>query len=320
MDLYQPDLYETLGVRREACDAEIKRAYRERARQRHPDRAGPSPAAAFQQLTHAYEVLSDPQQRAEYELRWLKSSASSPEALLDGVLVEQVFAATFGYSLSAASSGPSSFDSSDSLRSSWGALEVSPGTSPPSWTAPVLNVDVPLPCQLEELFLGCTKRLRIDRRIYRSGGFDTEPEELVCQVGPGWKTSTRIQFKGGRPCSRSPHDAARQLVAGLAEGLRNRAGPARSPGSNRKYPAFRYSQAAWALPARRQLASSPARQLASRQRARPHLLRPAGKGDQHPGQPAQDITFVVAEQPHASFMRRGNDLHTCAMVPLGTAL
>jgi DnaJ-class molecular chaperone len=288
------DLYQTLGVSRAASDAEIRRAYLERARASHPDRAGK--AAAFQQLTHAYEVLSDPQQRAEYELTWLKcSSAFSPEAL-DDAMVEQAFAAAFGYSLSGASgsapgSGPSSFESTDSLRSCCSAMHISPpaGTSPPA-SAPALNVDVPLPCLLEELFVGCTKRLRIDRRLFcssLSGGFETVPEELVISVGPGWKSSTRIQFKGGW----LPQGSS--LPSNLLS-----AGPVTCSGH---------------------FHASPGQQQPD---PRPPALAPspAGKGDQHPGQPAQDITFVLSEQPHASFRRKGNDLHTCALVPLGTAL
>ncbi len=62
------DHYETLGVSRDASEQEIKKAYRKLAMQLHPDR-NPSPEAAerFKEVTHAYDVLSDPQQRQEYD-------------------------------------------------------------------------------------------------------------------------------------------------------------------------------------------------------------------------------------------------------------
>lgn len=62
------DLYELLGVDRDADDATIKKAYRRLARQYHPD-VNPDPEAQekFKEVSTAYEVLSDPQKRAHYD-------------------------------------------------------------------------------------------------------------------------------------------------------------------------------------------------------------------------------------------------------------
>lgn len=59
------DLYQLLGVPRDASQEDIKRAYRRRARELHPDAGGDEDA--FKQITRAYEVLSDPQRRAVYD-------------------------------------------------------------------------------------------------------------------------------------------------------------------------------------------------------------------------------------------------------------
>ena len=63
------DHYEVLGVDRAATPEEIKKAYRKLARELHPD-VNPSEDAAerFKLVTHAYDVLSDPDQRERYDL------------------------------------------------------------------------------------------------------------------------------------------------------------------------------------------------------------------------------------------------------------
>jgi DnaJ-class molecular chaperone len=63
------DLYQRLGLKRDASEAEIKKAYRSLAKQLHPDRNKDNPKAAerFAEVTRAYDLLSDKYNRAQYD-------------------------------------------------------------------------------------------------------------------------------------------------------------------------------------------------------------------------------------------------------------
>lgn len=59
------DHYETLGVSRNASPDEIKKAFRKLAMKHHPDKGGDE--QAFKQINEAYDTLSDPQKKAQYD-------------------------------------------------------------------------------------------------------------------------------------------------------------------------------------------------------------------------------------------------------------
>lgn len=65
----EPSAYQVLGVSREATTAEIRSAYRARAKALHPDLRGaePSDHSGFLALTAAYQILVDPARRHAYD-------------------------------------------------------------------------------------------------------------------------------------------------------------------------------------------------------------------------------------------------------------
>ncbi len=87
------DLYEILGVGRTASQEEIRKAYRRLARELHPDVSGdPASEERFKEVTAAYEILSDPSKRQQYDLY---GQGGGPE-MFPFTNVADIFEAFFG--------------------------------------------------------------------------------------------------------------------------------------------------------------------------------------------------------------------------------
>ncbi len=75
-----PDLYKILEVEPTVSPDELKKSYRRLARQYHPDNNPGDPAAEarFKEVSQAYEILSDPERRANYDRFGSDGGAGNP--------------------------------------------------------------------------------------------------------------------------------------------------------------------------------------------------------------------------------------------------
>jgi len=99
-DWFTKDFYQVLGVAKDASAADIKKAYRKLAKDLHPDR-NPGDAAAesrFKDVGEAYAILSDPEQRQQYDaVRAMGSGGARFQAPGRGDAgFEDVFGGVFG--------------------------------------------------------------------------------------------------------------------------------------------------------------------------------------------------------------------------------
>ncbi|GLT71765.1 hypothetical protein SLA2020_437610 [Shorea laevis] len=223
------DYYKILQVDRNATDENLKKAYRKLAMKWHPDKNltnKKEAEAKFKQISEAYEVLSDPQKRAVYDQygeEGLKGQVPPPGggaaagpggaqffSTGDGPTMfrfnprsaNDIFAEFFGFSSPFGGMGGggggmrgSRFSSGifgDDIFASFGEGGGSMNQGASRKAPPIENR---LPCSLEELCKGTTKKMKISREIADISGKTMEVEEiLTIDIKPGWKMGTKITF------------------------------------------------------------------------------------------------------------------------------
>jgi molecular chaperone DnaJ len=274
------DLYEQLGVGRDADADAIKKAYRRLARQLHPD-VNPDPEAQerFRQVSQAYEVLSDPQKRAAYD------RGGDPFGGAGGG-----FGQGAGFSFT---------DIMDAFFG--GGAAAQGGRGPRPRTRRGQDALVRMEVELAEAAFGTTRDLKVDTAVLCTTcqGEGTAPgtSPTTCEVCRGAGEVAQVQrsllgeIRTLRPCA-----ACRGYGSIIPDPCRECSGDGR-------------------VRARRTLTVKIPAGVDSGTR-----VQLAGEGEVGPGGgPAGDLYVELQVAAHPTFTRQGADLHCTVHVPMTAA-
>lgn len=188
------DYYSVLEITRNASDMDIKKAYRKLALKYHPDKnKEPGSPEKFRHIAEAYDVLSSAKKRATYDRygeEGLKGGIPSENGGFTKGYVfhgnsEKVFRDFFG------GSNPfADLLEENDIMSAFGGIH---GRGRKKQDPPI---ERDLHLTLEEIFHGCTKKMKISRRVMNEDGHTSSIRDkiLTINVRPGWKAGTKITF------------------------------------------------------------------------------------------------------------------------------
>lgn len=217
-------LYSLLGVQPGASDAEIKKAYRKMALKYHPDKPTGN-TEKFKEISEAFDILSDEKKRQIYDQFGLEAARRGGPQFEEGGPGGaggpggNPFGGGGGFSFSSSGGGhPFGFGDANNIFEQFvrggglgedaGGFHFSSGGMPggfggmpggfsqqqqQSRPRPEPEaVQLQLPCTLEELAKGATKKMKLKRK-----GPNGEKEEKIIEINvkPGWKSGTKITFK-----------------------------------------------------------------------------------------------------------------------------
>ncbi len=274
------DPYETLGVSKDADAETIKKAYRKLARQLHPD-VNPDPATQerFKDVSRAYEILSDPEKRRQYDMG----------------------GDVFGGFGGGAGAGFSFSDIMDAFFGGAGGGAAGGGRGPRPRVRRGQDALINLDVDLAEAAFGTTRELKVDTAVLcgtcQGNGAAPGSSPRVCETCQGRGETFHVQrsFLGEvrtmRPCA-----ACRGYGQIIPEPCRECAGDGR-------------------VRSRRSLTVKIPAGVDDGTRVQLAEQGEIGPG----GGPAGDLYVELRVRPHDVFVRKGRDLHCVVEVPMTAA-
>ncbi|KAJ6655002.1 hypothetical protein lerEdw1_006055 [Lerista edwardsae] len=219
------DYYRILGLSRGASEDDIKKAYRKQALRYHPDKnKDPGAEERFKEIAEAYDVLSDPKKREIFDKFGEEAPVEEvPMAHHSPTLFMEILMPC----LQNFSGGRNPFDTFFVQRNGDDDMDVDdPFTSFQNFgnigfsrsrsghenmrrkQDPPISHD--LRVSLEEIYTGCTKKMKISHKRLNPDGKSTRNEDkiLTIEVKRGWKEGTKITFpkEGDQTPSNIPAD------------------------------------------------------------------------------------------------------------------
>lgn len=217
------DYYRTLGLSRGASDEEVKRAYRRQALRFHPDKnKEPGAEERFKEVAEAYDVLSDPKKREifdKYGEEGLKGGApTSGAGGGNGPTFTYTFRGDPHAMFAEFFDGRNPFDTFFVQRNGDEEMDVDDAFTTFHMGGGFGNISFPrgrggggqeggcrkqdppvlydLKVSLEEIYSGCTKKMKISHKRLNPDGktVRTEDKILTIEVKRGWKEGTKITF------------------------------------------------------------------------------------------------------------------------------
>jgi len=282
----ETDLYELLGVLPNASQSDIKKAYRKKAKEHHPDKNPNDPGAAqkFQEMAAAYEILNDSNSREVYDKEGM-DGFTGPGGHNGGMPTDaaDMFAQFFG------GGGATFFDF--------------PG-GPGSRRHKGEDTEIPYQVTLEDLYNGKSVKMNMEKEVVcgtcnGSGARgNAKPKECTLCQGNGW-TFAQTQIAPSRfgtmrvKCSE---------CNGEGNKIREKDRCKKCKGEK--------------------TVKEKTRQEIFIEKGMPDGYRIvlAGAGDQQPNVPPGDVIFRLKTSQHESFERSGNDLLANVKITLSEAL
>ncbi|KAF2088272.1 DnaJ-domain-containing protein [Saccharata proteae CBS 121410] len=276
--------YEILGVSPDATEAQLKSAYKKGALKHHPDKNAANPEAAekFKDLSHAYEVLSDPEKRQLYD-QYGEEGLEQGAGGAGGTAAEDLFAQFFG-----GGGGP--------FGGMFGGGMRETGPKKARTISHVHKVS------LEDIYRGKVSKLALQKSVLCSkcegrGGKEGAVKKCAGCDGRGMKTMMRQM---------GPMIQRFQTVCpdcnGEGEIIRDKDRCKQCNGKK-------------TIIERKVLHVHVDRGVRSGQK-----IEFRGEGDQHPDVEPGDVVFEIEQKPHPRFQRKDDDLFYHAEIDLVTAL
>lgn len=283
------DYYEVLGVEKNASADEIKKAYRKKAIQYHPDKNPGDKAAEekFKEAAEAYEVLSDPQKRQRYDQFGHAGMGGAGGFSGGGMSMEDIFS-HFGDIF-----GGAGFDLGD--------LFGGGGRSRGHRVRRGSDMRVKVRLTLEEIATGCEKKIKVRKQVQCKSCNGTGSEDGRTETCPTCKGTGRTVRQQRGIFGMMQVQAECETCHGEGQIIKNKCAKCNGEGVVRDEEIITIN--------------IPAGVAAGMQ------LTMQGKGNAAPrGGVAGDLLILIEEEQHKDFIRQDSDLIYNLLLDMPTAI